>query len=602
MALNEKEILNEFHLLKRQEFRRNQNYYLLRQAVKGNFRWPRDWPLHIEKVKRNLCKPITERFTTYLVGKGFSWNVDRPNSLEYRQAAERAEKILRKLFDLSQADLQFEVGARIGSQLGRTVYKVYKKGKPGAEHACFQYCQPDYFYGIPAGDAAVGDWSTVYYSYPIDKLEAVRMFGPGNYKTEAELDQENFYDYLPEQQRTDNQTQHDRRVPVLEAWTKDNYYLSVGGQVKWNGETPDYFKWADSGEGFIPFVVIENIRNAGDGYGEADIEQARELNERLNYIVSRKNHIVSRWLQPTAVWEGAPQNFAEVISQTIGGGGVIPTRIGSRLYFLSYDKPNPAVLELEESLYQGILEVAGMSEIALQGTVQGSINTGPALQAQFQPVLSTVEKKRKEWENGITQLAAKLLNVQEAIGDSLALGKAVINQEAKSQENAGGELVDLSGLDIQGLRKVSIAWPGILPKDDIEFARLELEKASQGFQSIYTTLEKLGEEFPDDEIERIRWENNDPSLRGEKVAEQMRAQAPMIRAQAQAEQMGAETGGGVSLFGGEGGDATATGEEELLGAGNLGARLRDIARRAKPTLNEDEDLPVIQNNIPYGAG
>ena len=596
MPLNEKQLLDEFHLLKRQEYKRNQNYYLLRQAVKGNFRWPRDWPNHIERVKRNLCKPITERFTTYLVGKGFSWNIDRPNSLEYRVSAEQAEKILRKVLDLSQSDLQFEVGARIGSQLGRTVYKVYKRGQKGAEHACFTYCQPDYFYGIPSGDAAVGDFSTVYYSYPLDKLEARRLFGDGNYKTEYEMDRENFYDFLPEQQRTDNQVQSDRRVPVLEVWTPDDYYLNVGGVVKWNGENPN--KWSESGEGFIPFVVIENIRNAGDGYGESDIEQARELNERLNYIVSRKNHIVSRWLQPTAVWEGAPQNFAEVISQTIGGGGVIPTRIGSRLYFLSYDKPNPAVLELEQSLYQGILEVSGMSEIALQGTVQGSINTGPALQAQFQPVLSTVEKKRKEWEVGIEKLSAMLLQVQEAIGDSSALGQAVVGQEKKSEDDAGGELVQLSGQMIAGLRRVSLSWPGVLPKDDIESARLELEKAAQGFQSIYTTLEKLGEEFPDDEIARIRWENQDPNLRGQAVAEQTRANAPMIRAQAQAAEMGGGAAPEADLMGAEGGPAVE--EEELLGAGNLGARLRDLSRRAKPSLDEEGDIPVIQNNIPYG--
>ena len=596
MPLNEKEILDEFHLLKRQEYKRNQNYYLLRQAVKGNFRWPRDWPNHIERVKRNLCKPITERFTTYLVGKGFSWNIDRPNSLEYRVSAEQAEKILRKVLDLSQSDLQFEVGARIGSQLGRTVYKVYKRGQKGAEHACFTYCQPDYFYGIPSGDAAVGDFSTVYYSYPLDKLEAVRLFGPGPYKTEYEMDRENFYDFLPEQQRTDNQVQSDRRVPVLEVWTPDDYYLNVGGVVKWNDENPN--KWSESGEGFIPFVVIENIRNAGDGYGESDIEQARELNERLNYIVSRKNHIVSRWLQPTAVWEGAPQNFAEVISQTIGGGGVIPTRIGSRLYFLSYDKPNPAVLELEQSLYQGILEVSGMSEIALQGTVQGSINTGPALQAQFQPVLSTVEKKRKEWEVGIEKLSAMLLQVQETIGDSSALGQAVVGQEKKSEDDAGGELVQLSGQMIAGLRRVSLSWPGVLPKDDIESARLELEKAAQGFQSIYTTLEKLGEEFPDDEIARIRWENQDPNLRGQAVAEQTRANAPMIRAQAQAAEMGGGAAPEADMMGAEGGPAAE--EEELLGAGNLGARLRDLSRRAKPSLDEEGDIPVIQNNIPYG--
>src|ERR1051325_7756601 len=95
------------------------------------------------------------------------------------------------------------MGARNGSMLGRSIFKVYKKGKPGSEHACFSYCQPEYFYGVSAGDDHLGDYSTVYYSYPLDILEARRMFGDDKpFKSEAQLGRENRYEPTPETDAT----------------------------------------------------------------------------------------------------------------------------------------------------------------------------------------------------------------------------------------------------------------------------------------------------------------------------------------------------------------------------------------------------------------
>lgn len=588
----------EFSLLKTREQTRNAEYYLLRQAVSGNFRWPRNWPAHIPKVHRNLCKPITHKFATYLMGKGFTFNVERPNTLEFRESAERTEKILRKLLDLAKSDIQYTLGAQTGSELGRTVYKVYKKGNPGAQHACFSHCQPDYFYGIPAGDDYyLGDWSTVYYSYPIDILEAKRTWGEREYKTESDLSRGAYYSDNPAR-RVDADFTAARRIPVLEAWTKDEYLLKVGGVVIENGPNP--YKWKESGEGFIPFVVIENIRNS-NRQGEADIAQSRELNEYYNQLVARKFHIINRYLDPTLVWEGAPSNYAEILAQTLAGGGAIPARLGSKLQFLTHQGPNPAVLELEQSIRAAILENAGINEIALQGQLQGSINTGPSAAAQYQPILSTIEMKRTEWQRGLRLKYAMMLELQEQIGDSKILGEAVINQDRKSLNASDGDLVKLSGKDIQGLRDVTINWPGILPKDDFEASRLEMEKASQGMQSIYTTLEKLGEDYPDDEIARIRMENNDPSLRGEKVAEQLRAQTPLIKAQGQqalgeakfiadeqarTQEMGMAEGGGPA--------PGAPPEDE----NGVMARIKQLQKAHAARLDMEGDEPVITAGAP----
>lgn len=602
------EALREFATIKQDNLQRNYEYYLLRQAVKGNYRWPRDWPIHIPKLSKNMCKPVVEKMASYLIGNGFNWNINRPNSVEFRDAAERSEKILKKILELSKANIQFTEGAKSGSKFGRTIYKVYKKGQKGYEHACFSYCQPDYFYGVPAGAESPGEFSVVYYSYPIDKFEATRRFGPGNYKTEGQMSEGDRYDRKREQNQWTT-VESQRRIPVLEVWSKDSYLLQVGGITKYNGDNP--YKWSETGEGYIPFVVIENIRSDEDGFGEADITQGRLINERMNYLLSRRDHIVNRWLTPTITWEGAPQNYAEILAQSMSGGGAIPMRLGSRIGFLSYDRPNEAVAQQIAELRATFLEVCGMNEAAYQGAVTGSINTGPALDVQFQPLLSTIQKKRNEWEVGLKALFAMLLQLQEDIGESRSLGEAIVQSATKTQNavpgtpttgpTPDGMLVALSGLDIRGLRDVTISWPGVLPKDDFTAARLELEKLSSGIQSVYTTMEKLGEEYPSDEIHRIRMENEDPSLKGDKVAEQTRSLTPLMKQQQdqqfqmmmqqmqQQQQPSAAPASGMA-------GAMPQGQQQQ--PSDIGARMRELARATAPQLNTNGEFPTFG---PQGA-
>jgi len=384
--------------------------------------------------------------------------------------------------------------------------------------------------------------------------------------------------------------------------------LEVGGVVVYNGDLPEEYVWDDTKEGFIPFIVIENIRNEGDTFGESDIEQVREINEQFNYLISRKQYIVGRWLMPTLVWEGAPQNYLDVLTSTIGGGGAIPTRLGSRLYFLAYTSANPQVQELEQELRSAILETAGLNEIAFQGTIHGYVNSGPSVNAQYQPLMSVIQKKQKAWEVGLENLYAMLLNIQEHIGDSEALGLTVINASVSgTANNSDGDVVQLSGKDITGLRRVKVSWPGLLPADDATAAQLEMQKAAQGLQSIYTTLEKLGDDYPDDEIARLRMENQDPSLKGQQVAEQTRANATAMTAQANAQQNGPppppgtapDQAGGPVPAGQDGTEGLGPDDLQNINAqDNLGDKLRQLARLSQPRLQHDDNGPTITGQLP----
>jgi hypothetical protein len=97
-------------------------------------------------------------------------------------------------------------------------------------------------------------------------------------------------------------------------------------------------------------------------------------------------------------------------------------------------------------------------------------------------------------------------------------------------------------------------------------------------------------------------ENNDPSLRGEKVAEQIRAQAPLIKAQGQqaldeakfiteqqAQAQEAQGGGSPA------GPAPEENPNDIM------SRIRQIQKAHAARLDLDADDPVITSGAPAGG-
>jgi hypothetical protein len=258
------------------------------------------------------------------------------------------------------------------------------------------------------------------------------------------------------------------------------------------------------------------------------------------------------------------------------------------------------VQELEQALRVAILETAGLNEIAFQGTVHGYVNTGPSVNAQYQPVTSVIQKKQKVWEKASS-------SVRDAAPDSRghrrleALGPGVVNASVNKKNGSDGEVVKLSGKDIAGLRESPSRGRACCRRTTWPLRSLRCRRRA-GLQSIYTTLEKLGEDFPDDEIARIRMENTDPSLKGQAVAEQTRANASMVSAQANAQRMVCRrrlVTAPPDLYGGSAqtapNPADVNAEQSLVHQSSVGQRLRELARNAAMQRQVDNtgNEPVI---------
>ena len=517
---------SEFVAQKNDKRQRNQDYWLLRQAFQGVFRWPTDWSQWIPKLRINLIRRTVLTHASFLMGKGFDIQVQPLDVTEdARKKAQVVEKALYELLEQSGRASVFQRAAQNASLLGMAVLRPYlETPKDGPAKVCIASCQPEYTYPIAKGDDYTS-LAKVFYAYTVDRTQAVHLFGPGDYRNEREVDSQMRGEPLGNISTSGNHFILNRKVPVLEIWTDVEYALVVGGLVKYNGPNP---------YGFIPFEVVQNL-DAGDGVeGLSDVADILELNEEVNQIYSLRAYHLKRWMKPTVVWPRAPQGGEDAIRKVVAGGGFIGSPTENVPGFMQPPDPGQNVSEFLDRVRSVIVETAGLNETAFSGQSGASVQTGTALSVSFTNVLSTLGLKQANWSEGLRRLFAKVLELAETNVKEIG----VLPDPAAKTSKAEG--IRVMGSDIAGHRRVKVLWPGLMPKDDVQAARLELEKVSAGVQSRVSTIEKLGEDFPDDELSRIQEETENPGLNPRDQANMLRAQATQTVAGAKAQQLQAQ--------------------------------------------------------------
>lgn len=520
--------LAEFRLRKASTLTRNQDFWLARQAWEHTYAWPRTWPPYKDKVLFPLVRKTVLTHANYLMGRGFTTQIQPlgPNPPQ-REAAQRAEKALFLCIDRCSGWRSIWRAAQLGSLLGTSGFKVYRNGDG---KACFCAIQPEFLYPVARGDEYT-DLTKVFYVYTVDRLEAERQWGKRDYRSERQTSMVDHPDPIDNTFQQGGPTLEDRRIPVMEVWTRDDYALWVGGEVLENGPNP---------YGFIPYVVVQNIDSLSRVEGLSDVDALLGLkndyiglNTLLNMLVSDSYYVARRHANPTILWEAPPSNYMEHIAGAVGGGGVLPHRLGSRIGFLHFEGQAPDMGGLIELLKQNGIELSGLNELAWSGTTTGgsAVQTGPSLEVKFTNILSTLAAKQQQWAVGLKQLFWQLLTLMESEGEIGVVDSPYARTRAARD-------MRVSGKDVGKHRDCKIVWPGFLPKDDMAAAQFELSKHGAGIQSMSTTLENLGFDFPDDELARIREETSDEQLPTgmQDQANMLRAKASMVGAEAKQQQ------------------------------------------------------------------
>ncbi len=257
----------------------------------------------------------------------------------------------------------------------------------------------------------------------------------------------------------------EQEYPVIERWSDASWSVEIAGQ-RVRDEANPY--------GWIPYVTVANNPGPHNPWGESDLidlfDLCRELNERMS-VLSR---VLALSGAPIAVLENV--DGSEGI--TVGPGAKWELPEGAKAYLLDLLSGGGAGLHVEyiELLYRALHDLSETPRTAFGDS--GRALSGAALEAEVQPLVQRVGRKRRMFDAMYGERNARLLDLMERFG----------------------------GLDLGGLRRTETVWPSVLPSDEESAVRNAVSLVQTGIRSRRTAMTLLGETDPEGEYARVEAE------------------------------------------------------------------------------------------------
>lgn len=327
-----------------------------------------------------------------------------------------------------------------------------------------------------------------------------------------------------------------------------------------------------------PFWVLRNIENTDanptDGGSLSDIDDISTLNQHLNLMRSEQaEEIVINIHRPLTYASDDHQQDPETLSMT--AGAVYPIGLEEKLEPVP-TTPQPAFVQKHIDDIERTIRTLSFLGDAGFGDF-GSGTSGVAARIALTPMQRILELKLPPRTDVLQSVCKYLLQqCEEKLGKDTKLEGWV--------ETASKQFIEttIAAQDIDGKYFVFVDYGNLLPKDDQAHQQNEVYKYKSGTQSLWKTMDNLGEEDPDAEIARIEEESKNPYLDPQKYILVQQATATSAAPPTPA-------GGG----GGAGAGAPSGLPTDLAGAGG--------GSTAPPTPSP-ASFPRAPNAGGYGAG
>ena len=262
----------------------------------------------------------------------------------------------------------------------------------------------------------------------------------------------------------------------------------------------------------VPFWVVQNIvdpeKDPTDGGSLSDLEDIPQLNQHLNLMRSEQaEEIVTNIHRPLIY--ASDDHQQEPKSLSFSAGAVYPIGIEERLEPVPYEgQPAEAWRHVEE-IQQDIRTLSFLGDAGFGDF--GSGTSGVAARIALTPMQRILELKLPPRIEVLRSLGSFLLRCfEQKLPKDAKLRGWVKGGVLRFQQ------VDLAPEDIAGQYYVDVDYGNLLPRDDQAHQQNEIYKWGSGAQSLFTTLENMGHEDPDEEIKRMKRELKDPWLNPEK--------------------------------------------------------------------------------------
>jgi len=289
----------------------------------------------------------------------------------------------------------------------------------------------------------------------------------------------------------------------------------------------------DHNYGFVPYTVIPNIGPQRRIWGWADYEFTRSLVQYLPQLLGREADILRAVANGSYLEKGTGQS-PESLNVALQKGGVIPSKRDSSIEPIQ--PPDvPAFADAHRESVMQYIKMLGFAPDAAWG--DGAAGSGSDRGLQMQPLAELSRMKQLNWSVGLSRLFAMAFEMIEGqqVGTARYRGKTKKGsrrspfnlligpdqapvQEPNDQYNPDSltEGTDEEFIEVprdpetlfDGDHDVRFEWQTeSQDPSDPAFVMSELNKFQQGAQSLRTTLENLGVESPEDEMNLIEQES-----------------------------------------------------------------------------------------------
>lgn len=313
-------------------------------------------------VTLNYCKAIVDKSTSFLFGKGFSFQFDTKIHSEVKP-------MIDEVFRYNDMAVKSIMMGQQGGITGDAFLQVAWEDEPDELH--------------PAGKVAITllPYNTVYPKYDTQNSEKM-ISCTIKYLV---LSENGDIDYVYRQEIT-----------------KDEIVTYHGETVVERMENP---------LGVINVVHIKNMPLAGFCYGQSDLVSIVPLQTELNAKVTDVSDIINYHAAPVTIIQGARSKNLEKGAKKVWGG--LPK--DAKVYNLELSSDLTASNNFIAFIKKSIHELSNTPEMSLGGAGAISNTSGVALQITYSPLLEKTWIKRMTYGEGlrrVVEMSLKLLHIK----------------------------------------------------------------------------------------------------------------------------------------------------------------------------------------------
>ena len=426
----------------------------------------------------NYARAVVDKGVAYLLGRGVGFSVlpRREETAEERHQAEAAEQVLYEVYwdnDVEAVDLRVAQNAAV---LGDGVYKVFWDTLDGRIRVLS--VDPATFFATWAGDDPT-ELRRVEVAYRLGTEEAEGL-------VEALAPVGEALTPRPPLPRAGDRDDASRGVgetgqgvvEVVERWTADELAVYVGERVARRGPNP---------YGTIPFVHVPNLPLANEAWGVSDLVDVIPINREIDERVSDQADIIRFHADPPVIFKGVTDHS----DLAVGPGTVWDLPSDADVKLLEWQGQPVAVQEHIERLYRTLYEVAETPRTAFGDS--GRLLSGVALETELRPLVQRTMRKRVWWTRALRRRSALVLLLARRYGVGTR----------NEPRGAGREVAHLATPTSLLATRVRVVWPPMMPKDDAQEVRNNVQLVMAGLRSHRTAMDALGAESPEEEITRV---------------------------------------------------------------------------------------------------